>query len=64
MVTGYFVQYACVNFAMKALESAALGLRWSNIMAMFCETMLWLRYGYVVAAAVASARREAVLWPP
>jgi len=51
---------------MKALESAALGLHWSNIMAMFCEIMLWLRYGYVVAAAmaVAPARRKAVLWPP
>lgn len=66
MVTGYFVQYACVNFTMKALESAALGLHWSNIAAMLCEILLRLHYGYVVAAAmaVASARKEAVLWPP
>ena len=35
-------------------------------MAMLCDILLWLHYGYVVAAAmaVASARKEAVLWPP
>ena len=51
--------HACLSFTMKALAAAALGLHWSNIM-----VMLWLHYGYVVAAAMAavSARRGAVLW--
>ena len=35
-------------------------------MAMLYEVMLWLRYGYVMAAAtaIASDRRQAVLWLP
>ena len=51
---------------MKALAAAASGLHWSDIMVMLYEVMLWLCYGYVMAAAiaVASARREAVLWLP
>ena len=48
---------------MKALDTAALGLHWSNIMVMLHEVMfwlLWLCYGYVVSAAMAAApvRRE------
>ena len=58
MVTGY-----CVT--MKALAAAAFGSRWSYVMIMLYEDMLrllWLHYGYVVAAALAaaSARRETV----
>ena len=51
---------------MKALAAAASGLHWSDLMVMLNEVMLWLCYGYVTAAAiaVASARREAVLWLP
>ena len=50
---------------MKALAVAALGLHWGNIMVMLYEVILWLCYGYVVAAATAavSERRESVLWP-
>lgn len=35
-------------------------------MAMLCEVMQWLHYGYVMiaATATASARKEAVLWLP
>ena len=35
-------------------------------MVMLCEVVLRLRYSYVAAAATAaaSARKEAVLWPP
>ena len=31
-VTGYFVLYTCLSFTMKALDAAALGLHWSDIM--------------------------------
>ena len=64
--------YVCLNFTMKALAAAALGVRWSNVM-----VMLWLHYGYVVATAMAAAsvrrgcvtaaasvRREAASRPP
>ena len=36
-----------------------------SIIVMLYEVILWLRYGYVVAAATAavSERRESVLWP-
>ena len=62
---GYFVQYACMSFTMKALAAAALGLNWSNSMVMLYEVMLWLCYGYVMSIMTASsARREAVLWLP
>lgn len=65
-----FVQYACVSFTVKALAVAALGLHWSH--SMFYVTwgyilaVLWLHYGYIVAAATAlvSARMETVLWLP
>ena len=45
---------------MKVRAGAALELRWSGIMAMLCEVMLWLHHGYVVAVATgaASGRRE------
>ena len=45
---------------MKALAAISLGLHWSNIMVMLCEVVLWLHYGYFMAAATAaaSARRE------
>ena len=45
---------------MKALAAAALVLHWSDIIVTLYEVMLWLRYGYVMAAATAaaSARRE------
>ena len=62
---------------MKALASAESGLHWSGIMVMLYEVMLclcygytmvmlWLHYGYVMAAtpAAASARRDAVLCQP
>ena len=64
LVMGYFVPYACMSFAMKALGAAALGLHWRDIVVMLYEVMFWLRYGYVMAAAIAaaSARREALLW--
>ena len=60
----HFELYACKNFTTKSLAAAALGLDWSDIMIMLCEVILWLCYGYVVAAATAAvlARREAVLW--
>ena len=46
--------------------AVALGLHWGGIMVMLCEVMLRLCYSYVAAAATAaaSARKEAVLWPP
>ena len=50
--------YSCKNFTTKALAAAALGLHWSNIMIMLCEVMLWLCYGYVVAAAMAAVSQE------
>ena len=64
LVICYFVPYACMSFAMKALGAAALGLHWRDIMVMLYEVMLWLPYGYVMAAAMAakSAKRKAVLW--
>ena len=34
--------------------AAALGLHWGSIMVMFCEVMLWLCYGYVMAVATAA----------
>ena len=58
---------------MKALAAAALGLHWGIITIMLCEVMLWLCYGSIIvmlllhnhnATAPASAREEAVLWPP
>ena len=60
------MQYTCVSFTMKALAAAASGPHWSNIMDMLYEVMLWLCYGYVMAAAMAavSTRGEAVLWLP
>ena len=45
---GYFVQYACMSFTMKALAAASLGLHWRGIMFMLYEVMLCLRYGYVM----------------
>ena len=47
---------------MRALAAAASGLHWSGIMVMLYEIILWLHYGYVVAAALTavSARRKAV----
>ena len=58
------VWYTCMNLTMKPLAAAALGLHWSDIMVMLYEVMLWLPYGYVMAAAMAakSAKRKAVLW--
>ena len=55
-----------VSFATRALATAALGLHRSDSMVMLYEVMLWLRYGYVVAAATiaASAKTEAVSWLP
>ena len=40
--------------------------RGNTMIMLYDEIMLWLCYGYVVAAATAaaSARREAVLWLP
>ena len=38
---GYFVQYTCMSFNLKALAAAILQLCWSNIMALLCEVMLW-----------------------
>ena len=63
MLMSHFELYACKNFTTKSLAAAALGLDWSDIMIMLCEVILWLCYGYVVAAATAAvlARREAVL---
>ena len=54
--------YACMNFTMKALAAASLGLQRSGIMI----TLYRLCYGCVVAAAMAaaSARRETMLWLP
>ena len=46
-----------MNFTMRALTAAALGLHWSRFMVMFS-----LCYGFVMAAA--SARKGAVLWLP
>ena len=42
-----------------------IGATLGNIMVMLYEVILWLCYGYVVAAATAavSERRESVLWP-
>ena len=50
---------------MKVRAGAALELRWSGIMAMLCEVMLWLHHGYVVAAATgtASGKRERLCRP-
>ena len=64
LVICYFVPYACMSFAMKALGAAALGLHWRDIMVMLYEVMFWLCHGYVMASAIpaASARREALLW--
>ena len=66
LVICYFVPYACMSFAMKALGAAALGLHWRDIMVMLYEVMFWLHYGYVmaVAMAAASAGREAMLQLP
>ena len=50
------------GFTMKAPAAAASVPQLSGIMLVLCEVMLWLHYGYVMAAAL--ARREAVLWPP
>ena len=47
---------------MKAPAAAASVPQLSGIMLVLCEVMLWLHYGYVMAAAL--ARREAVLWLP
>lgn len=33
---------------MKALAAGVLGLQWSGIMAMLCETMVWPCYGYIM----------------
>lgn len=55
---------------MKALAAAAPGLRWSDIMVMLCQVMLWLCFGYIMTMLWlllqlhASARREAVLRLP
>ena len=43
-----------MSFTMKALAVAALGLHWGNIMVMLYEVILWLCYGYGVAAAIAA----------
>ena len=45
---GYFVQYPCMSFTMKALAATSLGLHWSNIMVMLHEVMLWLCYSYIM----------------
>ena len=57
---------ACMSLAVKALAAAAVVLHWSDIIVTLYEVMLWLRYGYVMAAATAaaSARREAASWLP
>ena len=43
-----FVWYACMDFTMKALAAAALGLHWSNIMVVLYEVALWLHYSYIM----------------
>lgn len=48
MVLGDSVQFACMSFAVKALAAGVLGLQWSGIMAMLCETMVWPCYGYIM----------------
>ena len=42
------MQYACVNFTVKALAAAALGLHRGDTVAMLCEPVLWLRYCYIM----------------
>jgi len=42
---GGCVWYACMNFTMKALAAASLGLQWSSIMITLYEVMLWLCCG-------------------
>ena len=70
LATGCFAWYVCKSFTVKALAATAPGLRWSDIMVMLCEVMLWLCFGYIMTMLWlllqlhASARREAVLWLP
>ena len=52
------MQYNCMNFTMKTLIAAALGLHWSGSMVMLYEVMLWLFYVMAAAMAVMLARRE------
>ena len=51
---------------MKALDAAASGLHWNDILVMLYEVLFWLHYGYAVAAAMAAAlaRGEALWWLP
>ena len=53
LVAGYFVQLASMGTVWESF-AAALGLHWGSIMVMFCEVMLWLCYGYVMAVATAA----------
>ena len=51
---------------MKALDAAASGLHWNDILVMLYEVLFWLHCGYAVAAAMAAAlaRGEALWWLP
>ena len=46
---------ACMDFTVKVLAAAALGLHWSNITVLLYEITLWLHYGYVRASLVAES---------
>ena len=60
------VRCTCMSFTMKALDAAASGLHWNDILVMLYEVLFWLHYGYAVAAAMAAAlaRGEALWWLP
>ena len=55
-----------MSFTMKALDAAASGLHWNDILVMLYEVLFWLHCGYAVAAAMAAAlaRGEALWWLP
>ena len=44
-----------MDFTVKVLAAAALGLHWSNITVLLYEITLWLHYGYVRASLVAES---------
>ena len=45
-----------MSFTMKALAAAALGLRWSGIMVMLCEIMLWSCCGCCYSCYISQER--------
>ena len=47
LVTSCCVRSGCMSFPMKALAAAALGLHWSDTVAMLHEVMSWLRHCYI-----------------